>query len=132
MNVIAKLMQNKQKIGNAKQVLFVIVRGRTYGCVYMLQRGAKILKKLNVRVYVIMLGTRILKEELTMMTNPGMVFMATKQEHLVKGNNDKPAILKRIAHRLVRCTLVMLRPRLDWNGSTARSSPDFSTLTRVY
>ena len=87
----------------AKQVLFIFTRGRTYGCLYKLQAAAKALKRLGVRVYVIGFGNRLILEELTMMTKPGMIFRATTYGHLVRGNGRRPGILKRLANRLIRC-----------------------------
>ncbi len=103
MEAMVKIFSNKQKTGNAKQVLFILTRGRTFGCVYKLQNAAKELNKLGVKVYVLAFGTRLIMEELTMMTKPDRIFRATKYEHLVKGNSESPAIIQRIAQRVIRC-----------------------------
>ena len=93
----------KAKSAGIKQVLFIFVRGRSYGCIYKLQAASKALKQLGVRVYVIGFGTRLILEELTMMTKPGMIFRATTYAHLIKGNAGRPGILPRLANRLIRC-----------------------------
>ncbi|XP_065051247.1 uncharacterized protein LOC135680930 isoform X2 [Rhopilema esculentum] len=101
-NVVKVFAGNKAKAPQAKMVLFLIVRGRTYGCVYKLQAAAKSLKALGVRVYVIGFGTRLILEELTMITTPPRIFRATKYEHVVIGSSRKPSIMIRIQHRLQR------------------------------
>ena len=93
----------KAKSPELKQVLFVFVRGRSYGCIYKLQAASKALRQLGVRVYVIGIGTRLILEELTMMTKPIMIFRATTYAHLVRGNTGAPGILPRLANRLIRC-----------------------------
>ena len=102
-NAVKIFKANKAKAPNAKLVLFVFVRGRTYGCLYKLQAAAKSLKALGVRVYVIGFGTRLILEELAMMTIPERIFRATKYEHVIQGNLAKPSIMIRIEHRLQRC-----------------------------
>ena len=94
---------NKAKAPQAKMVLFLVIRGRTYGCVYKIQSAAKALKALGVRVYIIGFGTRLILEELTMITTPPRIFRATKYEHVVSGSTKKPSIMIRIQHRLQRC-----------------------------
>lgn len=94
---------NKAKAPQAKMVLFLVVRGRTYGCVYKVQSAAKALKALGVRVYIIGFGTRLILEELTMITTPPRIFRATKYEHVVIGSSRKPSIMIRLQHRLQRC-----------------------------
>ena len=96
---------SKAKTPGQKQVLFIFTRGRSYGCIYKLQSAAKTLKRLGVKVYVIGFGTRLILEELTMMTKPGMIFRATTYAHLVSPLGVRPPILLRLANRLVRCTL---------------------------
>lgn len=102
-NAVKIFSANKAKAPQAKMVLFLILRGRTYGCVYKLQAAAKSLKALGVRVYVIGFGTRLILEELTMITTPPRIFRATKYEHVVIGSSKKPSIMIRIQHRLQRC-----------------------------
>lgn len=102
-NAVKIFAANKGKAPQAKMVLFLVVRGRTFGCVYKLQAAAKSLKTLGVRVYVIGFGTRLIFEELTMITTPARIFRATKYEHVIVGNTQKPSIMIRIQHRLQRC-----------------------------
>ena len=106
-NVVKVFSANKAKAPQAKMVLFLVVRGRTYGCVYKLQSAAKALKALGVRVYIIGFGTRLILEELTMITPPARIFRATKYEHVVAGSTKKPSIMIRIQHRLQRCKFVV-------------------------
>ncbi len=65
---------NKPKDPEAKMILFLFVRGRTYGCLYKLLNAVKALKNLGVRVYAFGFGTRCLMEELAMITLPERVF----------------------------------------------------------
>lgn len=96
----------KARVPGIKQVLFIFTRGRSYGCIYKLQAASKALKQLGVKVYVIGFGTRLILEELTMMTKPPMIFRATTYTHLIKGNQGQTGVLPRIANRLIRCEYI--------------------------
>ena len=97
----------KARSPGARKVLFLYLKGRTLGCVYKLRDAASQLRTMGVRIYIIGFGTRLLLEELAMITLPERIFRVTAYEHVILGNTKLPSVMVRIEQRLERCKCKM-------------------------